>query len=425
MSINNFNDISEFQLCCGCGVCAYLYPDDIQMIDVPNFGRRPLMKNKTNYQANLLDIKKICPGIELSNELNVSRRSEIINSLLNAWGPILELWEGYAADPEIRFKGSSGGAMSALALYCLDQENMYGVLHTNADNLNPHLNKTTMSKNREDILAAAGSRYSPASPCEKLQEIEKASVPSVFIGKPCDVAAVQKVRKIKPELDKKVGLTIACFCAGTPSTNGTREMLKQMGVSDLEKLNDLRYRGCGWPGMTTASQNTNDGLEQTEITYQQSWGEILQKYRQWRCYICPDHTGEFADIAVGDPWYREIEDGDNGRSLVLARSPKGREIINKAITAGYLVAKKVDPAILPASQPNLMKARGALWGRLMTLKLMMAPYPEYGNMPMFPFWMTELSIKEKTQTFYGTMKRIFTKGLRKRHKQSARLRENS
>ena len=36
--------------------------------------------------------------------------------------------------------------------------------------------------------------------------------------------------------------------------------------------------------------------------------------------MCADHTGEFADIAVGDPWYRPHLDDEPGRSLVLARS---------------------------------------------------------------------------------------------------------
>ena len=39
-------------------------------------------------------------------------------------GYALEIWEGYAADPEIRRLGSSGGLLSALALYCLEKEGM-------------------------------------------------------------------------------------------------------------------------------------------------------------------------------------------------------------------------------------------------------------------------------------------------------------
>ena len=50
-------------------------------------------------------------------------------------GPYLEVWDGYAADDEIRRKASSGGALSALSLYCLEKENMESVLHTGMDRL--------------------------------------------------------------------------------------------------------------------------------------------------------------------------------------------------------------------------------------------------------------------------------------------------
>ena len=79
-------------------------------------------------------------------------------------GFALEIWEGYAADPEIRRQGSSGGLLSALALYCLEKEGMGFVLHTGMDETKPWTNKTVQSRDRSEILARTGSRYAPASP---------------------------------------------------------------------------------------------------------------------------------------------------------------------------------------------------------------------------------------------------------------------
>lgn len=70
----------------------------------------------------------------------------------------------------------------------------------------------------------------------------------------------------------------------------------------------------------------------------ESWG-FLQKYRPYRCHLCPDGTGEFADISCGDPWYREIKEHETGYSLALARTQRGREILHAAIDAGYAVLK--------------------------------------------------------------------------------------
>jgi coenzyme F420 hydrogenase subunit beta len=405
---NKLHDVPAYQLCCGCGICAYLYPEHIFMRDVPSLGRRPIFKERAAESEAFFQALEICPGTSLTHMPEVLQQEGLIASLAKAWGPVFEIWEGHAADPEIRLKGSSGGAISAISLYCIEREGKYGVLHTTTDDEKPYLNKTTLSRNRDSILTAAGSRYSPASPCEKLQEIQTAPSPCVFVGKPCDVAAVNNARQYIPALDGNVELTIACFCAGTPSTNGTLEMLRKMGCDSPDGLIALRYRGCGWPGKATAIDNNNVSLE---LTYQQSWGDILQKYRQWRCYICPDHSGEFADISIGDPWYRKIGENEKGRSLIIVRSEKGKEIIGRALNAGYLTAEEVDPGVLPASQPNLIKTRAMLWGRLLALKLNGVPCPTYSGFNLASSWKDDLTLKEKIQSIVGTTRRIYTKKL--------------
>jgi hypothetical protein len=36
-------------------------------------------------------------------------------------------------------------------------------------------------------------------------------------------------------------------------------------------------------------------------------------------------------------------------------------------------------------------------------------------MPMFRFWLSQLTIKQKLQSIYGTARRVFSKRLRRRH----------
>ena len=380
------------------------------MVDIPAFGRRPEFKQFPFSQEDNQEGMTVCPGIALYHSRETFWQKGLVDSLKHSWGPVLQIWEVYAADREIRYKGASGGAITALALYCLEHEKMEGALHVQVDPDHPHRNTTVLSRDRESLLEGTGSRYSPASPCEKLNEVEQADSKCVVIGKPCDIAATSNIRKIRPILDEKVGLTIACFCAGTPSTNGTLEMLRQMGVGSPKDLESLRYRGHGWPG-TTKAELKGDVEDTTlrELEYNESWGEILQKYRQWRCYICPDHTGEFADIAVGDPWYKLPKEGDQGRSLLVARSEKGKRIIAAAFTKGYLIGGKQEAGILPASQPNLLKTRGRIWGQLIALKLLCAPYPTYLGFSLKSTWVQNLTLREKVSSIFGTMKRIFDK----------------
>lgn len=403
------HDVVNQQLCTGCGACAYIDPSNLAMVDIPSLGRRPIPSNGTRPHPDSL---KACPGHRLQHSFD-RNNSAYDASLMQAWGPVLEVWEGYAGDESIRYAGSSGGVASALAIFCIEHESMHGVLHTKAQDKAPYLNETTLSTTREEIIQASGSRYAPASPCDGLQMIEDAPGRCVFIGKPCDVAAVQSSCQLRPGLDAKIGLTVAFFCAGTPSTNGTIELLKSAGIHDLSRITSLRYRGNGWPGQWAVTySDTNNTLHTANMSYTESWN-FLQRYRQWRCYICPDHTGEFADITVGDPWYREPTTNDSGSSIVIARTHRGRKILHSAAKSGYIVLKEKDSSLLPRSQPNILDARGNLWGRLLALRLSGAPTPAFTGFPLFYLWFRRLTLKAKAQSIVGTLRRIRTKHLKK------------
>ena len=403
------HDVAEQKLCSGCGVCAFIAPDEIRMVDVLDYGRRPLpLVDVRGPGSGAAAALRSCPGVRIEHASGRPGPGEYAE-LRDAWGPVLRVYEGYAADSEIRFAGSSGGVATALSAFAIEHEGMAGALHIGAREDVPYLNEARLSRSRAELLANAGSRYAPASPCERLDLIESAESPCVFIGKPCDVAAASMARKERPALDRKLGLTIAVFCAGTPSTKGTLEMFKVMGVDDPSTIAHVAYRGKGWPG--NARTRVTGEVDERTLTYEQSWGDILQKHRQWRCYLCADHTGEFADVAVGDPWYRETA-GDPGRSLVLARTERGVKMVEAAIAAGALVLEQVGPELLPASQPNLLRARGAVWGRVVTLRAAGLMTPRTRHLPMAQMWRSNLSTKEKLQSTVGTVRRIKRKNLR-------------
>jgi coenzyme F420 hydrogenase subunit beta len=199
---------------------------------------------------------------------------------------------------------------------------------------------------------------------------------------------------------------IGFFCAGTPSTQGTLDLIKSLGINP-DTVEDIRYRGMGWPGKFSV---TIKGEQQPRevMTYMDSWG-FLQKYRPYRCHLCPDGTAEFADISCGDPWHRHIEEGEQGHSLVLVRTERGREIVRGARDAGYVVLKRADPSVLEASQSNLRKKRGAIWGRILAMKLFGIPTPKFQGFYLFANW-RRLSFKAKARSIIGTVVRIMKRG---------------
>jgi coenzyme F420 hydrogenase subunit beta len=369
------------------------------MVDAEDQGLRPRL-DPTECGACDACVQ-VCPGVSAGQQAFTNAMAELVEG----WGNVLEVWEGCAADADVRFVGSSGGLASALALYCLEKGGMSGVLHTGPDPGQPLKNKTHFSQSRTELVERTGSRYAPASPGDGIGLIEGSSGPSVFVGKGCDVEAVRKAEGVRPGLGAKLGLAIGIFCAGTPSTQATRDLLTQLAV-DPDSVADIRYRGKGWPGNFTVMMR--DGRPSVSIPYTEAWG-FLQKYRPHRCYLCPDATAELADISCGDPWYREVKEDPQGFSLVLVRTERGREIVRGAIEAGYVVLERRAPDVLVASQRGMLDKRGAIWGRMLAMQMFGIPTPRYEGFHLYENW-KRLPAGEKARAFLGTIRRIVTRG---------------
>lgn len=400
-SLSTIEGVVQAHLCTGCGACAHLRPEALQMVDVPRVGRRPLPIAEVTGGVRG-EAVAACPGRRLEHPAGALTDAPFGGE----WGPVLGLFECWSTDPEVRHRGSSGGVVSALAAHAVTAGDHVGALQIQASAANPLLNETVLNRTYEGIVGAAGSRYSPASPCERLDLVEAAEGPCVIVGKPCDIAAVRAASRLRPALAQRVGLTLGIFCAGTPSTEGTVQVIRGLGV-DPEDVRSLDYRGEGWPGRFRVV--TGSG-ERASTTYEESWG-ALTKHRQWRCLICPDHTGEFADLGIGDPWYRTVRDGDPGRSLVVVRTERGRSALAAALADGALAGHELPLSRLSESQPGLEATRGAVWGRLLTMRLLGLPAPRFPGLPAARLWW-KLPLRGKATSTGGTWRRVRARRLR-------------
>ncbi|MGP8154004.1 MAG: Coenzyme F420 hydrogenase/dehydrogenase, beta subunit C-terminal domain [Smithella sp.] len=403
-SIKTIRDVVGWGLCVGCGACQYFCgKDSIELKNIETIGIRPIFKRAQD--VNYSECLKFCPGYSIGATRYLQDNEHVISDPLI--GPVLEIWQGYAIDKDIRYKASSGGALSALASYCLEKENMEFVLHVGMDQDTPWYNKTVQSKSKADLLARAGSRYAPSSPCEAMALIEASSRPCVFIGKPCDAAAVSALRKYRPKLDKNLGLVLTFFCAGPPCTAGTLSLLEELRI-EKQTVNEIRYRGKGWPGHFQVS--LNNCTEYKKLTYEESWGKLVKHHRSFRCNLCPDGLGELADISCGDAWHLyDKQKDDYGQSLVLARSERGREILNRAMESGYLQLEPSKPADVIRAQP-MTGRRAEIFGRLLAMKTLFMPIPKLVGFSLVKAWMKN-PIKIKIKTYLGTLRRLLTRGL--------------
>jgi coenzyme F420 hydrogenase subunit beta len=89
-------------------------------------------------------------------------------------------------------------------------------------------------------------------------------------------------------------------------------------------------------------------------------------------------------------------------------------VLAAARRAGYLALERVEPAVLPASQPSLLRGRGAVWGRLLACRALGVPTPRYRGFPLLRFWLGELTLIAKARSILGTARRIVRRGLGRR-----------
>jgi coenzyme F420 hydrogenase subunit beta len=370
---------------------------------VESVGIRPKV-NLDRCAANCACLS-ICPGYSVDGYLATGKPVEKTEADLK-YGPALEIWEGHATDPEIRYAASSGGALTALALYCLENEKMEFVHHAAKDEAKPYTNTTVQSRNRAELLSRTGSRYAPASPCEGLGWIEESGGPCVFIGKPCDAAATAKLCQQRPALDKKIGLILTFFCAGTPSTAGTLNLIHG-AKAQAEEVDAVRYRGNGWPGEFRVSYKSR--TRHVSITrapgQSASIGLIV--------VILSDGTGQVADIACGDAWHEYSGNGNHGLSLIIIRTERGRELFHRAVKAGYLTVKPSSTAKVLVAQKNLLERRAQIFGRLLAMRLLFIPTPKFSGFGLAPAWL-KLPLATKARTIFGTLRRLIQRGLWRR-----------
>ena len=153
-------EVVSWRLCLGCGACMPACPNRaITLVDIPDKGIRPIVNSAKCQKCGTC--VGVCPGIGISHKPS---DNETIPELRYEWGPVLDVWEGYATDSQIRFNGSSGGVATALALFCLEKQDSSGVLHTGTRPGAPLENIAVFSKSKTDLLGRTGSRYSPAAP---------------------------------------------------------------------------------------------------------------------------------------------------------------------------------------------------------------------------------------------------------------------
>ncbi len=380
--------------CSGCGTCT-LIDRGLEMQLSPDGFQRPVRTgHDPSAHAAARRFRATCPGVTVRAQ---HHDGIPYHPML---GPVAGVWEACATDPEIRRRGSSGGVLTALNAWLVETGEAAHVVGAAADRPEPRRTVPVTITTRAEALEAAGSRYAPVSVCADPRATDPAGA---TVGKPCEISAV---RALTATDGSRAPLLLSFFCAGTPSQHATEALLEDLGVPAGHRLADMWYRGRGWPGRFTA--RLQDGSE-VSASYDESWGGALGPTVQWRCKICPDGIGESSDVTAGDFWRSDargypVFTETDGYSALIARTPRGLDLVRRAVEAGVIDVRPIDADDVAAVQPSQRRRRRTLLGRLAGARAAGAAIPRYRG-----FGLTRLAMRhgrESIRTARGTFRRV-------------------
>ena len=382
------------EFCTGCGLCKAVYGVSLYE-DEKGYSVPELM------QEQELFCSKVCPasGYALKNYQDGS-----------IWGAYILSTLGWSADPIIRKGSSSGGILTTLCIYLLENGLVDGIIQTRQSLTDIRKTETVLSKTKEDVLSCMGSRYTASSPLANLDALIKGGGRYAFVGKPCDVSSLRiYIDEIKPELKNTIIYLFSFFCAGQPSILANNKLVEALGGVKLNDCTDLQYRGHGWPGYATLT--LKDGTKK-QMDYETSWMRILGRDVRMGCRFCADGTGELADISCGDAWYLDEKEKPDfterpGRNVIFARTEAGNNLLDKVIKDGCIEVSSFDPDRdgLRKMQPYHYTRKASLLVYRNAFRICGRAYPQYDKKKLRQF-AKGFSFKQKVLRFGGTIQRI-------------------
>jgi coenzyme F420 hydrogenase subunit beta len=267
-------------------------------------------------------------------------------------GRFLSCHIGHARDEGIRWNAASGGIVTALLVAGLQTQLFDGALVTQMDPESPLKPMPILATTEEEIRAATGSKYCPVAANLELREILDSDGKFAVVGLPCHIHGLRMAQTRIPKLREKVAICIALFCGLNMSPLGTRVALQRRHLV-VDEVEELRYRGQGWPG--DLQVRLRDGQTYSEPLFSY-FGTAFSAYEMYRCTLCSDAFGELADISCGDAWLPEYRaNDDQGTSVVIVRDTRGRDLLASVGQAA------LDLAQLAVDQTAQSQRNALLW----------------------------------------------------------------
>jgi coenzyme F420 hydrogenase subunit beta len=317
------------KLCVGCGACLALCPNKAIELKVTNSSIAINVDHKLCLDCGLCI--SYCPPV-----FSLNKKLRLKDTLGNMMG----IFFGHSTDPYIRYSGASGGIITSLSAYMLEKNIVNKVLVTKTGKI---LAKPMLTDDFYDILDAQGSIYFKTFTLRILkdiiEEINNEGKKICIVGTPCQIKVVSNLfRAIRNRI-----ILVSFVCSHINELWYLQFILRSFLPGDAKPV-IIGSRKNGWPGTMRVVYNKSGNLNEAIIPHNDFWGAIpsLKFSSSLGCLLCDLHLSPDADIVVSDAWHPKYTATKNsiGVSMIIARTKKGFELIQKAYDDGVLYLEK-------------------------------------------------------------------------------------
>lgn len=305
--------ITDSALCTGCGACENICPKSC-VIRIKEDARFQMQKGDGCIDCGLCS--KVCPILS-APELAYPQKA----------------YAAWATDIAIRRTSASGGVAATLYRYALKKEFEFVGAYLN-ESFECHL---VIGSTEEDIRKFQNSKYTFSFPDSIYKEVAhsvKQGKSVLFVGLPCQVAAVKKYfQTLHLPFEKLILVDIICH--GTPNPDYLKSHIA--AVAGVEKVDKCYFRDANFDtskfAYTLYKHTSNTPVYKKYVDeddlYQIGYHGALI-YRD-SCYVCQyAQTNRCGDLTIGDFHVWDVESCDidiENVSTILVNSEKGMKLL--------------------------------------------------------------------------------------------------
>lgn len=346
--------------CIGCGACTIA--NDNFSIKRNQYGLKTAYYLTTPEDSD----SDVCPFASSKDETELGKKlydKQPNIQFEKKLGYYLNLYAGKMLNESLRKNTSSGGLLTWLLLYLIENNVIDGVIHVSeSTNNDDDLFNYNISTSLQEITSRSKSRYYHVSFADIKDFIksDKFSGKYVFVGVPCYIKAMRLLCLHNPHLSQHILFFFGIFC-GHMKTSAFAELFAwQQGIAphDISKI-DFRVKNetglSSQYSVQIKSRNQQSHLTQNYKLYGADWG--LGFFKPKACDWCDDISAELADITFGDAWLPEYTNDSLGTNIVIVRHPQLDDILQKASTQKHIVLEKLSEEKIIQSQAGNYRHR--------------------------------------------------------------------